>query len=272
MHSIRLPPTVKQAFSLVELSIVLVILGLLIGGILSGQALIRAAELRALITEQNRWITATQTFRDKYFAFPGDMPNATLFWGKDSAACNSQTGTASPQGTCNGNGNGSLDWAAAANSTGENIQFWKHMALAGLIEGNYTGIAGSESGGHSIPNINVPASKIGNSSCWTALTIGNFPGSDATDGLYALDYGTGFLVGGADPTDDCRTPVIKPEEAWNIDSKLDDGRPASGKVIARYWNTCARADDGSNANNDLNASYNLADSSKQCAMYFRQSF
>jgi prepilin-type N-terminal cleavage/methylation domain-containing protein len=60
----------KAAFSLVELSIVLVILGLLTGGILTGQNLIRAAELRAVVTEFNRYQTAVRTFEDKYSPFP----------------------------------------------------------------------------------------------------------------------------------------------------------------------------------------------------------
>lgn len=261
----------QRGFSLVELSIVLVILGLLVGGVLAGQSLIRAAELRAVTTEANRWLTSTQTFRDKYFSIPGDMANATAFWGKDAAACNSHTGTASLPGTCNGNGDGMLNWAVAANNTGENMQFWRHMALAGLVEGNFTGIAGPASSGSAVPNVNVPASKFRNS-CWTSLTLGNFPGSSATDGLYAMDYGSGLLFGGVDPADDCRLPILRPEEAWNIDTKTDDGRPASGKLIARYWNTCARADDGTNANNDLNASYNLSDTAPQCALYFRQAF
>ncbi len=54
----------KNGFSLVELSIVLVILGLPTGGILAGQSLIRAAELRSVSTEYNRFVTATQSFRD----------------------------------------------------------------------------------------------------------------------------------------------------------------------------------------------------------------
>ena len=68
-----------SAFSLVELSIVLVILGLLVGGVLSGQSLIRAAELRSVTTEYSRYTTAISSFRDKYFALPGDMSNATSF-------------------------------------------------------------------------------------------------------------------------------------------------------------------------------------------------
>ena len=60
----------KQAFSLVELSIVLVILGLLAGGVLSGQALIRAAELRSVTADYQRYTAAIMVFRDKYFSFP----------------------------------------------------------------------------------------------------------------------------------------------------------------------------------------------------------
>lgn len=68
-------------FSLVELSIVLVILGLLVGGILGGQSLIHAAELRAIPTETEKYQTALNTFRMKYFALAGDFDKATSFWG-----------------------------------------------------------------------------------------------------------------------------------------------------------------------------------------------
>src|SRR3569833_319215 len=71
----------KAAFTLVELSIVLVILGLLDGGVHTGQSLIRAAELRSVTTQYQRFLTAVQTFRDKYFALPGDMTNAHSYWG-----------------------------------------------------------------------------------------------------------------------------------------------------------------------------------------------
>ncbi|MBX9726410.1 MAG: prepilin-type N-terminal cleavage/methylation domain-containing protein, partial [Rickettsiales bacterium] len=104
------------AFSLVELSIVLVILGLLVGGVLSGQSLIRAAELRAVSTEYSRYVTSAQTFRDKYFALPGDMNNATRFWGNlGGTNCTNSAGTSAvTTGTCDGNGDGQVGVAAAA--------------------------------------------------------------------------------------------------------------------------------------------------------------
>ena len=127
----------RNAFSLVELSIVLVILGLLTGGILGGQSLIRAAELRALTTEYQRYFAAVSTFRDKYFALAGDMTNATSFWGKDTtstAQCTSDSGTGGTPGTCNGNGDG---WIGT--DLRENYRAWQQLSLAGLIEGNYVG-------------------------------------------------------------------------------------------------------------------------------------
>src|SRR5690606_1501704 len=98
----------KAGFSLVELSIVLVILGLLTGGILGGQSLIKAAELRSVATERQQWQIAINSFKGKYRALPGDMPNATAFWG---VAANGGGGAGCAQfistgtETCDGNGN-----------------------------------------------------------------------------------------------------------------------------------------------------------------------
>ena len=253
------------AFSLVELSIVLVILGLLTGGILAGQSLIRAAELRSVAADYSRYTAAIQTFRDKYLAIPGDMPNATRFWGRlnSNANCvtNSSAAVAAP-GTCDGNGDGSPIHAVMVASTSyENLQFWRHLALAGLIEGQYTGLASSAAS--LVIGENVPAKKISNGRWWQAVAF-NFVG-DAN--VYALDYGNYLSITTA------TGPILRPEEAWNIDTKFDDGKPAYGKVIAVYWNNlCAAADDGTSANNDLNASYRLTDATVQCALNFRQSF
>ena len=124
----------NNGFSLVELSIVLVIIGLLTGGILSGQSLIRAAELRSVTTEYAQFNTATMTFRDKYLAVPGDMKNATKFWGKLTAYCNADAGTASATGTCSGDGDGLMELGAGALQKGENLMAWNQLALQGLFQ------------------------------------------------------------------------------------------------------------------------------------------
>ena len=108
----------QQGFSLIELSIVLVIIGLLTGGILTGQSLIRASEVRSVATEVAKYRTAVMSFRDQYKALPGDMKNATTFWGSMT-----NCGAASPSGTgtqtCNGNNDRDIDAPAAAAQTGE---------------------------------------------------------------------------------------------------------------------------------------------------------
>ena len=259
----------RSAFSLVELAIVLVILGLLTGGILSGQALIRAAELRAVGTEYQRYLTATHSFRDKYLALPGDMLNATAFWGKDAAACPAHSGTAALPGTCNGDGSGFVGGAGVPSQTNERMQFWKQLALAGLIEGTYTGLTGPNGPQHGLPGENIPRSKMNNGS-WFAHNITSTNGSAD---MYAISYGNNFYFSARGGATDTIDPILAPEEAWNIDMKFDDGRPAYGKVVARYWNNlCAAANNGAHSEANLDASYKLSDPAVRCALYFPQSF
>ncbi len=159
----------NSGFTLVELSIVLVILGLLVGGVLGSQSLIRAAELRAIVSEFQRYQTAVQTFREKYSGLPGDLNNATAFWGyTGGSGCTNSSGTAiALPGTCDGDGDGFITYGAlsAGGTSGEPFQGWRHMALAKIIAGSYTGMAGVTSGGSSWDSeydfgVNAPKSKI----------------------------------------------------------------------------------------------------------------
>jgi prepilin-type N-terminal cleavage/methylation domain-containing protein len=256
------PNRPDAGFTLVELSIVLVILGLLVGGVLTGQTLIKAAELRAISTEYNKFITANNAFRDKYFALPGDMTNATSIWGKDNTNCAGNTGTASATGTCNGNGDGSLPYAAAATSTGEATQYWRQLALAGLVDGSFTGLSATCSFCFSIPG-SSPTSKMSGAG-WSNFDLG-IVGSGHPQwfaGTYGNVYflgaipigGTGYTSGG----------ILVPENAYNIDTKIDDGKPATGKV--RAWNhtmhpNCTDTD-------ALTAVFTLTDKSTSCALIF----
>ncbi len=254
----------NRGFSLVELSIVLVILGLLTGGILAGQSLIRASELRSISTEVNRYITATQSFRDKYFALPGDMNNATKFWtsaggtGSDGA-CQAASGSTST--TCSGDGNGYVV-ITNGSTVMESYHYWQHLAFAGLIEGAYSGQAGVTIGR------DVPASKIGGAT----YRIQGSAGTTLGDAFgFGGDYGNAVFFYNASGSGS----PLKPEESWNIDTKMDDGMPGSGKVYAVKGNgTTVICTTGDNLAPpaDANATYVLSRTNKDCQLIFLRAF
>lgn len=248
-----------RAFSLVELSIVLVILGLLTGGILAGQSLIRAAEVRSVTTGFQKYQAAIYTFRDKYMNLPGDTNNAVNFWlsaggnGADSTCYMAQT--SSSPATCNGDGDGLIQNGPAANA--ERFLSWKHLANAGLIEGSYTGKTAGAAGTSSYaPGTNVSQGRINNSffdlfynsnnpSFWiTGSAVGN---AIHTYGPSSSNYG--FLA---------------PEEAWNIDTKLDDGNPVYGAIFTTKRTSAT----GPNCvtTDTTSAVYDLQNTSKTCLL------
>ncbi len=260
--------TKSHGFSLVELSIVLVILGLLVGGILAGQSLIRASELRAVGTEYQRWLTAGNAFRDKYFAIPGDFSAATQFWGRlqlTNCATNSSAGVVTP-GACDGNADGAIGGGGLAAAASETMQFWRHLALAGLIEGSYTGVNGAGGSDDSILAVNVPQSKLA-SSGWSLYPVNVQSGSGS---YFDGSYKNALFFGGQTATTTTVGATLKAEEAWNIDTKLDDGMPGYGKVMAYRYATCTTA--GSGNSSSLSATYLLSSTSTVCTLIMPRFF
>lgn len=261
----------KQGFSLVELSIVLVILGLLTGGILAGQSLIRASELRAVSTEYERYAAAANTFRDKYFSIPGDFRDATRFWGRlvTTADCVTNSAAAGPNanGTCDGNGDGLMATGSGANVSSEHFQFWRQLALAGLVEGTYSGITGPQGTIHAVIGTNSPRSKL-NSAGWNVSYYDNSGGAGVPD--FAINFGNQFLFGQGNNAGNNATTIaaLVPSELWNIDTKMDDGKPGRGKVIGSSVTACT---DGAN-NTVLDANYDLQETAIACSARFRQQF
>lgn len=258
-----MPSIYRKGFSLVELSIVLVILGLLTGGILAGQSLIRAAELRSASTEYQRYTAAIYAFRDRYMAFPGDMPNATKFWGEAAAgaACATTQGTGTQ--TCNGNGNGLM---------GERWRAWQHLANAGLIEGTYIG-TDPESGyqvgeWQGVDNVN-PKSKISRGRWAIGASTSNVV--PLYEFLFINYDGNVLFLGTPMMTEYpiLRDNIVRPEEAWGIDMKMDDGLAISGNVWVNFGSgsdhSCTTASD----NNDRTAVYQLSLTRIACSMVFR---
>ncbi|WP_217806592.1 hypothetical protein [Novosphingobium sp. B1] len=238
----------------------LVILGLLTGGILGGQSLIRAAELRAVSTEYSRYTTAIQVFRDKYFALPGDMNNAAVFWGTAANCPGNATQGSTSATTCNGDGNGQVNWWASASN--ESFRFWQHLANAGLLEGAYSGVTGNDTYGWSSSPSNSPRSKL-SPAIWQISYANNSMGT-FTGVLFNYDFGNALFLGvAASPSTWNYAPALKPEEAWNIDTKMDDGKPGVGKITSYVSANCSTS-----SPTDYDASYALSVNSLQCILIF----
>jgi prepilin-type N-terminal cleavage/methylation domain-containing protein len=256
----------RRGFSLIELSIVLVILGLLVGGILVGQTMIRNAEVASVITERGKYKDAILAFRDKYASYPGDMPDATNYWdsaggdGSNPGCLNGQTTSAIA--TCNGNGNGLV--ADGGASFSERFTLWKHLANAALIEGAFLGRT-SGAMGTFVPTIgaNVPAATLANS-YWGVLMLSGTIGPpnpihpDFFDGTYP-----GNILFIAAPNG----APMEPIEAQGIDTKIDDGNPTTGFVFATK-STATGAPANCTTTATAAALYNTTSSSRTCNLYF----
>ena len=256
-----------SGFTLVELSIALVIIGLIVGGILTGHQLILAAEQRRVISEFQGYVTAVNTFKARFNAIPGDMLRAEDWWGSMT-----NCGVASPSGngeqTRNGNGDRQLWEANNPSETGEIFTFWQQLVNAELISGYYTGISGPASSWDVVLGENSP--RTGDYG-WSTGTWSNIPSTDPC--CYQINYGNFLLVGNEVTGTWNQDPFLSPESAQNIDEKIDDGLPARGKVIALFWNDqCAAATDGGHADDDFGATYKILDDSIQCSLIFKKAF
>src|SRR5512145_2416226 len=123
----------QGGFTLVEIAIVLVIIGLLLGGVLKGQELINSAKVKNMINDFRTTSALVYGYQDRFRIFPGDQTQAQLndaFGNNVATAC-----TPAAAGLCAPN-NGRLDgdWFSAA-VTDETFVFWQHVRLANLATG-----------------------------------------------------------------------------------------------------------------------------------------
>jgi prepilin-type N-terminal cleavage/methylation domain-containing protein len=237
----------RRGFTLIELSIVLVIIGLIVGGILVGQNLINAAAVRAQVTQIEKYNTAANTFREKYGYLPGDMP-ATPAAQFGFAARGTYAGQGDGNGVIEGvEGGGPGENYGYIEANGETATFWVDLSTARLIDGGFT--LGSETCCIDIVASSIskyfPAAKIGNGNyvyVWsggpsqtagqhTSNGINYFGVSPITASL--ASYGCGYTIGSTSG------PGLTVVQAYAMDTKVDDGMPQTGRVIATYVNALA---------------------------------
>ena len=122
--------TMQKGFTLVEIAIVLVIIGLLLGGILKGQEMITQAKIKNVMADFSGISAAYHGYQDRYRAIPGDDPNAANRWTTAPAAI-----AGSGDGVVGGTYNNACPAVSVA-GTPESCMFWDHLRRAGFVAGN----------------------------------------------------------------------------------------------------------------------------------------
>ncbi len=227
---------VKSAgFTLIEMAIVLVVIGLIVGGVMAGQNMIQAANMRAQITDLQKYKTAVKLFDELYQGIPGDITNAVSLFGATTA---------------DGNGNGFVEaatpmWLSKLNPDngwydGERPQFFIQLYLAGLIAEKYDGTATL---GMGYPKVRInQATGMFASGPWNWQNIGGNNQYGNTNDLTQSNLYLAINV--AVPSRfnvDCacafndNAGIFSPEEMWEIEKKIDDSVPSTGKMIAQAW-------------------------------------
>jgi prepilin-type N-terminal cleavage/methylation domain-containing protein len=216
-----------KGFTLIELSIVLAIIGLIIGGVMVGRDLISSAGIRAQVSQIEKYNATVNAFRAKYGGLPGDLTR-TEAMGFGLYYITYAPYLANPG---YGDNNGIINSRVASTTSlaGEPFMFWRQLSDAQLIDGSFGSLlnTAAECGTASTPASSFfPASKIG-----TGYVEANTAGDGKNYFIIANFTAIGGCgVGGG--THSTNANSLTAQEAYAIDSKIDDGLPASGTVFA----------------------------------------
>jgi prepilin-type N-terminal cleavage/methylation domain-containing protein len=193
----------QAGFTLVEIAIVLVIIGLLLGGILKGQEMITQAKIKNIINDFNGITAAINSYQDRYRALPGDDLNAAGRWLNPQAISGDGNGQlctgpcANPPATPNIYNNTVATTVAAP----EVNLFWWHLRLAGFVGGSTAAGAGSSAS----------------------------PPSNAANGIMGVQTGgpAGFFTSNMICSSNLPDKI-----AIAVDTQMDDGTANLGQVRA----------------------------------------
>lgn len=236
----------KKGISAIELSLILVIVGLVVVSTLSAISIAKRGTIRTVIADLTFFNTATNNFKLYYKQLPGDFVHAHALWDNGT---NKVCGTPSE---CNGNGDDVVSYSGTS-SNNESLRAWQHLNFSGLVHGSFTGI-GLGNGRQAIAGRNIPKSHIAGSG-------------------YTLEYqnvyqrmGNGIMFGSHRKNDHASNSALTPKDAHTIDTKIDDGRVQLGNIIS--WKGEGDQDDRCTTGGDDDFKvYRLQTKEKACRLF-----
>ncbi len=246
-----MPPSYKYGFTLVELAIVIVIIGLITGGVLGSQSLIESAKIRESITGINSFKTALNAFKLEFDSLPGDLTDAYDYFGDECGTDSNQIYIG-----CNGDGDKCLDGLGGCPPTneksgGDSKRSFVHLNLSGIMPNiayDPDPTSGECAAGESHPLIGD-----------NIVTL--FSRARGKVHLQIIGSETHF-VGGRCSTNGTSSFAFTPRQADSIDKKIDDGNAILGFVKA---NILITADSyGADCSESSNGSYEVSNSDSEC--------
>lgn len=240
----------KSAFSLIELSIVLIIIGLLIAGVTGGASLIKSSELRSIITESRTWSVSVNSFFNQFDSLPGDYDNR--LGGQDG-----------------GDGDGKIEFNSLAGDAAreaEGRNAWRHLSVANVLDKSvvYATLSNltlntSNQADDAITSFGevIPGSKIGGAAWdFDYNTSSGHNVAVLTGSINAGGNNLNTLVNGSQVS----SGIITPTDALSLDSKYDDGYATTGSIRGIQPTAVSCGDAGP---------YDTTVPSKSCALSFR---
>ena len=258
----------QTGFTLVELAVVMIIIGLMIGGILQGKTMITNAKVTKTIEMVTEIDAAMVMFKDRYNILPGDIPLAQVQIPGCTAASFCQ----------NGDGDGAIDDNATPPSTenvgwatdfsdvtvwGENTQTWKHLVLTELLGGKVAAANADPAAGLNWGTTHPEAPMGG------GFEILYDPVTAMGIVTHMLRLSPRMIFGEGTGVDRINLYALKPLEAEMMDQKFDDGLPKSGRMFVNYGWDAANDSDPCTVPGNI---YDGAVDSVTCGVYFALSF
>lgn len=253
----------KKAFTLVELAIVLIIIGLITGGVVGAQSLIESAQKQGLINEASQYATGINAFVLEYGELPGKFNEATEYWGTTYIAADGNT-----EDVANGGAN------SLSNLVSCSIP-WQHLGLSEILPTKYR-----EDGCQVVTRkagIDFPVAATGDEDAW--FLSDNTDYADWVDGRGGPVYGKNrsiYLIASAPNSVGHEAwGVLSAKAARDIDKRIDDGNPALGKFFAikgyvvsgdEYQSGCVDQEPG--VSSTTNVSYILSNDDPHCRPMF----